>query len=73
MRSKFEIWRQDRETNLSVVRRFGKRIKESGIIRGAKKSLFKRRSPSQAKRKMAALRRIAKRKEYEQLRKLGKI
>lgn len=69
----FEIQKQERETNLSLVRRFTKRIKESGVLRGAKKALYKRRPLSIAKRKVNALRRITKKKEREMLAKLGKL
>ena len=34
----FEIKKQERETNLSLVRRFTKRVKESGVLRSAKRS-----------------------------------
>lgn len=69
----FEVKKIDRETNLSLVRRFSKRIKDSGVLRGAKKALFTRRPLSLAKRKMNALRRIEKQKEREKLAKLGKL
>ncbi|MDP2664983.1 MAG: hypothetical protein Q8O97_03535 [bacterium] len=68
----FEIKKRERETNLSVVRRFTKRVKESGVLRAAKKSMFASRKPNAAKLKSAALRRIVKQKEYEKLYKLGK-
>lgn len=69
----FDIKKNERETNLSLVRRFSKRIKESGILKGAKKSLFSRRKPNKNKRKFIALRRIDKKKEYDTLAKLGKL
>ncbi|MDO8577368.1 MAG: hypothetical protein Q7R55_00675 [Candidatus Wildermuthbacteria bacterium] len=68
----FEIKKQDRETNLSLVRRFTKRVKESGVLRSAKKAMFMARKQSPAKQKSAALRRIVKQKEYEKLFKLGR-
>lgn len=68
----FEIKKQERETNLSLVRRFTKRVKESGILRSAKKSMFMARKQSPAKQKSSALRRIVKQKEYEKLFKLGR-
>lgn len=69
---KFEIKKQERETNFSLVRRFTKRVKESGVLRAAKRSMFKHRDPSPARRKFIALRRLAKQKEYEKLYKMGK-
>ncbi|MDO8633496.1 MAG: hypothetical protein Q7K38_03060 [Candidatus Wildermuthbacteria bacterium] len=69
----FEIKKQERETNLSLVRRFTKRVKESGVLRSAKKAMFMARKQSPAKQKSAALRRIVKQEEYEKDYKLGKI
>lgn len=69
----FEVQKHERETNLALVRRFSKRIKDSGVIRGAKKKLFTKRPLSVAKKKMNALRRIAKLIEKEKLAKLGNI
>ncbi|MBI1971419.1 MAG: hypothetical protein HYS52_01050 [Candidatus Wildermuthbacteria bacterium] len=73
MSKTFEIRKQERETNLSLVRRFTKRVKESGILKTAKKSRFNVRPLSRTKKKAVALRRLAKQKEYEKLMKLGEI
>ena len=67
----FDIKKNERETNLSLVRRFSKRIKESGILRSAKKARFAQRPKSKTKRKAAALRRIEKTKEYDHKAKMG--
>ncbi len=70
---KFEIRKNERETNQSLIRRFTKRLKESGILKGAKQGLFKRREKSKELMRTITLRKIAKRKELEKQKKLGKI
>ncbi len=67
----FEIIKQERETNQSLIRRFTKRLRESGILMGAKKAVFYRREKSKQVQRRATLRRLEKRKEYERLLKLG--
>lgn len=71
--NKFQITRQERETNQSLIRRFTKRMKESGILTNAKKAAFKRRGKNKNVQKESALRKIQKRAEYEKLEKLGKL
>ena len=67
----FEIIKQERETNQSLIRRFTKRLRESGILMGAKRAVFHRREKSKKVQRKATLRRLEKRKEYERLVKLG--
>jgi hypothetical protein len=69
----FEIRKNERETNQSLIRRFTKRLKESGILKGAKQGLFKRREKSRELMRDMTLRKIAKRKEFEKQKKLGNI
>jgi ribosomal protein S21 len=68
-----EIKKQQRETSQSLAHRFSKRIKQSGILLQARKGIFRARPKSRQAKKKAALRREELRKEYEKLRKLGKI
>ncbi|MDD2731904.1 MAG: hypothetical protein PHI53_01760 [Candidatus Pacebacteria bacterium] len=68
-----EIKKQERETSQSLVRRFSKRIKKSGILIRARKIQFKKRPKSEQMKKRSALRREELKKEYEKLSKLGKI
>ncbi len=65
--------RQGRETSQNLVRRFSQKIKKSGILLEARKKQFKKRGKSTQLRKRSALRREKKKKEYEKLKKLGKI
>jgi len=67
-----EIKKQERETAQSLVRRFSRRMQQSGILLRVRKNRFKKRKKSPQAKKKAALRREELRKEYEKLKKLGK-
>ncbi|MEK7542150.1 MAG: hypothetical protein AAB524_00440 [Patescibacteria group bacterium] len=69
----FEIIKHERETNQSLIRRFTKRLRESGILVGVKKSVFRHRQKSKQMVRRATLRRLEKQKEYQRLLKLGQI
>ena len=68
-----EIKKNPNENNASVLRRFSRRIQESGIIHKVKNSRYNERKESKLKVKKSALKRMGRRKEIEKLRKLGKI
>ena len=68
----FEITREERENNQSLIRRFTRRLRESGILSSARKAQFKDRPKSAQMQKRAALRKIEKRQEYEKTRKMSK-
>lgn len=68
-----EIKKDTRETSQNLVRRFSKRVKQSGILLRARKGRFHARNKSRNTRRRSALRREEKKKEYEKLIKLGKI
>ena len=67
----FEIIKQERETNQSLIRRFTKRLRDSGILVGVKKSVFHHRKKSKQVQRRITLRKLEKRKEYERAYKLG--
>ena len=67
-----EIKKQDRETSQSLVRRFSRRMKQSGILLSARKSRFFEKEKSKQMKKRSALRKEELRKEYEKMEKLGK-
>jgi len=67
----FEIQKQERENNQTLIRRFTKRLRESGILLSAKKSVFRQRKKSEMTQRHIALRKIEKRAEYEKAIKLG--
>jgi len=68
-----EIKKNPNENNGSVLRRFSRKIQESGIIRRVKSNRYNLRKESKLKVKKSALKRMARRKEIEHLKKLGKM
>jgi ribosomal protein S21 len=68
-----EIQKQERESSQGLVRRFQKRVQQSGLLLRARKIRFRERVKSEQMKKRAALRREELRKEYEKLKKLGKV
>ena len=60
-----EVQKNPNENNSSVMRRFSRKIQESGIIRKVKGSRFNERKESKLKIKLNALRRLTRRKEIE--------
>jgi len=68
-----EVKKQEREAAQSLVRRFQKRVQQSGLLLRVRKARFKTRKKSEPMKKKAALRREELKKEYEKLDKLGKI
>lgn len=66
------IKKEERETSQNLVRRFSKRVKQSGILMRARKNRFKQREKSKNMKKESALRREEKKKEYENMIKMGK-
>ncbi len=68
-----EVARSGNESDLSFIRRFSKKVQESGVLMRVRKLRFNEREESKAKRKKSALRNITRRKELEKLRKLGKL
>jgi ribosomal protein S21 len=68
-----EIKKNPNENNTSVLRRFSRRIQESGVIQKVKGNRYNERKESKLKIKKGTLKRLARRKEVEKLRKLGKM
>ncbi len=68
-----EVKKNPNENNASVLRRFSRRIQESGIVRKVKGARYNVRKESKLKMKKSALKRMGRRKEIEKLKKLGKM
>jgi len=68
-----EVKKKERETSQNLIRRFSRSLQQSGILLRAREVRFKEREKSEQMKKRAALRREEKKREYEKLRKLGKI
>ncbi len=68
-----EIKKNPNENNASVLRRFSRKVQESSIIQKVKGGRYNERKESKVKVKKGTLKRLARRKEVEKLKKLGKI
>lgn len=68
-----QVTKNPNENNASILRRFSRKIQESGIVRNVKKNRYNQRQESKLKLKRSALKRMSRRKEIEHLKKLGKM
>jgi len=68
-----EVKKNPNENNMSILRRFSRKVQESNIIQKVKGSRYNERKESKIKVKKGTLKRLLKRKDMEKLRKLGKI
>jgi len=67
-----EVKKNGNENNMNLVRRFTRKVQESGIIQKVKSKRYNKRAESKVKTKLAALKKITRKKEQERLLKLGK-
>ena len=67
-----EVKKNTNENNMNLVRRFTRKVQESGIIQKVKSKRYNERAESKVKIKIATLKRINRRKTLEKLQKLGK-
>lgn len=68
-----EVKRKENESVGSLLRRFSKKVQQSGLLIQARNSRFKEKSKSRTERRKSALRRNQLVVEKERLRKLGKL
>jgi len=68
-----EVKRKGNESSESLIRRFSRRVLQSGVIWKAKKERFHQQPESKRKIKEDALRRLYIQKKREYLRKIGKL
>jgi ribosomal protein S21 len=66
-----EVKKRERENPRSLLRRFTRRIQQSGILIRARKARFREREKTKRERRDSALRRVRIGKEKEKLRKMG--
>ena len=67
------VQKKENESPASLLKRFTRRVQESKLLPKAKSNRFKSRQQSTLKKKEKALKRIARQKKVEHLKKLGKI
>lgn len=68
-----EVKKNPNENNTSILRRFSRKMIESGITQKVKKNRYNERPESKLKAKKSKLKRLTRRAEVEKLRKLGKM
>lgn len=73
MATNVSIERNQSESPASVLRRFSKRMQDSGVLPRVRGIRYAERKLSPYKVKMARLERLRRKTEYEKLAKLGKL
>ncbi len=68
-----ELKKGAHENSASLIRRFTRKIQESGIIQKVKGNRYSVRGLSKLSQKKMALKRLVRRAEVEKLKKLGKM
>lgn len=68
-----EVRKKERETPSSLIFRFMKRVKRSGVLKEAKRRRFQDRLISRRDRKLSALHRARKKEEFVRMRKMGLV
>jgi ribosomal protein S21 len=68
-----EVRKKERETSESLIRRFTRRVQQSGVLVRARRSRFRNDEKSKREKREEALYKIKIRKEIEKLKKLGKF
>ncbi len=68
-----EVRKKEKETTASLLRRFSRRVQQSGVLLRARRTRFYEPPKSKRQKRIDALRRSTMQKEREKLIKLGKI
>ncbi len=68
-----DVRKNPNENNASLLRRFSRRVQEAGIMPKVKSLRYHERKPSKLVVKTGALKKLKRRKEYERMKKLGKV
>ncbi len=68
-----EIKKTPNENSANVLRRFSRKVSESGIVQKVKSKRYNERPLSKLAQKVLTIKKIGRRKETEKLKKLGKI
>lgn len=68
-----EVRKKEKETTQGLLRRFSRRVQQSGILIRARRSRFYMPELTKRQKKLGALRRQKTQKERERLYKLGKL
>lgn len=68
-----EVKKRENESAAGLIRRFTKKMSESGTLATVRKLKFKNRQKSDLKKKREAIKKAAYKKKVDYLRKIGKI
>lgn len=68
-----EVRKREKESTGSLLRRFTRKVQQSRVLLEARSQNYRTRPKSKTKKQKDALRKETKRKEYNRLRKLGKV
>lgn len=68
-----QVKRKERETPESLIRRFSRRMQQSGVLQRARKVRFRQEEKSRTEKRQEALYKVKIRKEIDRLKKLGKF
>ncbi len=66
------VEKHNNESSANVIRRFQKRVQNSGIVRRLRDERYHKRVKSENVRRTARLKKLASKAEYDRLYKLGK-
>lgn len=68
-----EVKKKDKETSESLIRRFSRRLQQSGVLVQARKTRFRSKDKTKRQMRQEALYRAKMRKEVDKLKKQGKF
>ncbi|HMN19066.1 MAG TPA: hypothetical protein PKA31_00525 [Candidatus Moranbacteria bacterium] len=68
-----EVRKKDKETTESLIRRFSRRIQQSGVLVRARRTRFRTEEKSKVEKRAEAIYKVRIRKEIDRLKKLGKF
>jgi hypothetical protein len=68
-----EVKKKERETSESLIRRFSRRVQQSGVLVRVRRGRFRKEEKSRMKKRTEALYKIKIRKEINRLKKMGKF
>ncbi len=67
------VAKQGSESSMSLVRRFSKRMQGAGIVRKVKSNRYHARAQSKTRRRVSALRRVAKHEKMADMERMGLV
>ena len=68
-----EVKKKDRESSESLIRRFSRKVQQSGVLAQARKSRFRKDEKSKREMREGAMYKIKVRKVVDKLKKMGKF